>query len=68
MNRLGISEEQFQKALDQVLGQGMVELTIPQDEAERRRLLKELLQIMGVDDHLAEVERPICECCSSYDD
>ena len=32
-NRLGISEEQFQEALDQVLGRGMVELTIPQDDA-----------------------------------
>ena len=58
-NRLGISEEQFQEALDQVLGRGMLELTIPPDDAERRRLLKELLQIMGADGHLVEVERQL---------
>lgn len=44
---------------------GEAEIIVPEDPAERIELLREMIRLMAVDGHLAEVEKRICATASA---
>ncbi len=56
--RWGISNEQFEQAMEYALSDE-AHVTIPPDPEDRTRLLEELLRMMAVDGQLAEIEKQI---------
>ena len=44
---------------------GEAEIIIPEERADRTELLKEMIRLMAVDGHLAEVEKRICATASA---
>ncbi len=56
--RWGISDAQFQQAIDYAISDN-AHLTIPPEHSDRVRLLEELLRMMGVDGQLAEIEKEL---------
>jgi DnaJ-domain-containing protein 1 len=54
----GITDDEFEAILDEAI-QGSVELEIPQNEAERRALLSELVRMMAADGKLHAYEKKL---------
>ena len=52
----GITDDEFEQAIQDALS-GEAELTIPNDQAERTELLKELIRVMAADGQLAEEQK-----------
>ena len=44
---------------------GEAEIIVPEDQADRVELLKEMIRLMAVDGHLADVEKRICATASA---
>jgi uncharacterized tellurite resistance protein B-like protein len=55
-SRWGISDQQFEEALQFAKSSG-AKMTIPEGQEERRRLLRDLIRMMAADGELASVEK-----------
>ncbi|MCA9151405.1 MAG: hypothetical protein KDA92_18965 [Planctomycetales bacterium] len=60
----GITDEQFEDALEKAAS-GRAELTVPNDPAERKLLLKELVRMMAADGKLSDSEKQLFAVFSS---
>lgn len=58
-NRWGISNDEFETIMAGI-AEGGIELTIPESEASRVELLKEMVRLMAADGELAAVEKSLC--------
>lgn len=56
--QLGVTDDQFESMLEQAIA-GEVDLEIPTDQRERRRLLKDLIRMMAADGHLDQREKKL---------
>lgn len=55
----GISNDEFETAMVGI-STGQIEVNIPDDHADRVEMMKEMLRLVAVDGHLAELEKRIC--------
>ncbi len=55
-SRWGISDQQFEEAFE-FAKSNEAEMTIPEGQEERRRLLRDLIRMMAADGELASVEK-----------
>lgn len=63
-NRYNIPSEEFETALTGIR-EGVIEFDLPNDEDDRRRLMKEMIRMMAVDGELNEMEKRMCAQCSA---
>ena len=57
-SKMGITESQFREVLHAAVS-GEIDLEIPESEAGRRKLLKDLVMMMAADGHLADKEKEL---------
>ena len=55
----GIHNDEFETAMAGITT-GALTINIPEDHGQRVLLLKEMLRLMAVDGHLAEMEKKLC--------
>ena len=62
--RWGISHDEFETAIAGLMS-GQLEISLPDTQAKREELLKELIRLMASDGDLAEMEKQLCATASA---
>lgn len=62
-----IPTDEFETALAGI-SEGQIEVTIPEDHAQRVNMLKEMIRLMAVDGEMAETEKRLCANASAQMD
>jgi len=60
----GIPNEEFETALAS-LGDGEIEMKIPETKEQRVDMMREMIQLMAIDGDLAETEKRLCAAASA---
>ncbi len=59
-----IPSDEFETALAGI-STGQIEVTIPEDHAQRVNMLKEMIRLMAIDGEMAETEKSLCARASA---
>lgn len=59
-----IPDDEFETAIAGI-GEGNIQVQIPEGIHDRRQLMKEMIRLMAVDGELAEMEKRLCAIASS---
>jgi len=63
-NQHNIPSEEFESALTGIR-EGMIEVTLPEGDDDREKLMREMIKLMAADGELSEMEKRLCATASA---